>query len=129
MIVGIGVELVDTARFEATLDRFGDRFRERLFTADERAFSASPDSPRTARAAQSLAARFAAKLAARRALGAPRLAWQDIEVIRAGQEAPKLQLSGAALQVARSAGVDYIALTLTHDAKWCIGQVILESKP
>ena len=127
MIVGVGVELVDTARFEATLDRFGERFQERLFTAEERANLASSGSHRTARGAQSLAVRFAAKLAARRALSAPSLAWREIEVVRAGHGAPKLLLRGAAQQVARSVGVDYIALTLTHDARWCIGQVILES--
>jgi holo-[acyl-carrier protein] synthase len=116
VIVGIGVQFVDTARFEATLDRFGERVRDRLFTAEERAYSASSGSHRTARGAQSLAARFAAKLATRQALSAPSLPWREIEVIRA-----------AAQRVAGSVGVDCIALTLTHDAQWCIGQVILES--
>jgi len=127
VIVGVGIELVDTARFEATLARFGMRFRERLFTTDERAFSTSVHSTRTARGAQSLAARFAAKLATRRALNAPSLPWRDIEVVRVGHGAPTLLLRGAAQQVARSAGVDSIALTLTHDSQWSIGQVILES--
>jgi holo-[acyl-carrier protein] synthase len=127
VIVGVGVEIVDTARFEAVLDRFGERFRERLFTAEERAHLASSGSHRTERGAQSLAARFAAKLAARRALSVPSLPWREIEVVRAGHGAPTLLLRGAAQQVARSVGVDYIALTLTHDAQWCIGQVILES--
>lgn len=127
MIVGLGVELVDTARFEATLNRFGERIRERLFTADERFHSARSGAPRTARSVQSLAARFAAKLATRRALNAQGLAWRDIEVIRDGQGPPELLLYGGADEAARSVGVDSIALTLTHDAKWCIGQVILES--
>lgn len=127
MIVGIGVQLVDTARFEATLDQFGERVRERLFTAEERAYSASSGSHRTARGAQSLAARFAAKLATRHALSAPSLPWREIEVIRAGHGGPTLLLRGAAQRIAGSVGVDYIALTLTHDAQWCIGQVILES--
>lgn len=127
MIVGMGIELVDSARFEAVLDRFGDRIRKRLFTARECAYAVSPDSARTARAPLSLAARFAAKLATRRALAVPTLAWQDIEVTRSGSDAPRLMLAGEAKQVARSLGVDYLALTLTHDAKWCMGQVILES--
>lgn len=119
--------MVDTARFEAALDRFGERMRERLFTADERAYSGRSSSGRTARGSQSLAVRFAAKLATRRALNAPALDWRDIEVIRAGQGPPTLLLRGAAKQVARSLSVEQIALTLTHDAQWCIGQVILES--
>lgn len=127
MIVGLGVELVDTVRFEATLDRFGERVRERLFTAEERAYSAPSGSRRTARGVQSLAVRFAAKLATRRALHAPGLAWRDIEIIRAGHGPPALLLHRGARWAAQSVGVGSIALTLTHDAKWCIGQVILES--
>ena len=96
MIVGLGVELVDTARFEAALDRFGERLRDRLFTANERIASTPMGTRRTTRGVQGLAARFAAKLATRRALNAPCLAWRDIEVIRAGQGAPELLLHGGA---------------------------------
>jgi holo-[acyl-carrier protein] synthase len=126
VIVGLGVELVDTARFEAALDRFGERLRDRLFTANERVASARTGTRRTTRGVQGLAVRFAAKLATRHALNAPSLAWRDIEVIRAEQGPPELLLHGGADEAARSVGVGSIALTLTHDSKWCIGQVILE---
>ena len=124
MIVGIGVELVDLARFEALLDRYGDRMRARLFTAGEREYAA-----RKVRDGESLAARFAAKVAARRALRNPALRWQDIEVARERTGPPTLRLTGAARNAARNAGVSNIAVTLTHDATWCLGQVILESEP
>jgi len=65
VIVGLGIELVDLARFEMLLERYGDRMRARLFTEDERKYAA-----RKVRGAESLAARFAAKVAAR--LSAPR---------------------------------------------------------
>ena len=63
MIVGLGVELVELPRFEAALSRHGERLARRLFTPDERAYAAG-----RARGAESLAVRFAAKAAARRAL-------------------------------------------------------------
>lgn len=124
MIVGLGIEWVDLARFEALLDRYGDRMRARLFTAGEREYAA-----RKVRDGESLAARFAAKVAARRALRTPALCWQDIEVTRERTGPPTLRLTGAARSAARNAGVSNIAVTLTHDATWCVGQVILESGP
>jgi holo-[acyl-carrier protein] synthase len=127
VIIGLGVELVDTARFEALLDRFGERVSERLFTAGERTYAAPSHTRRTARGTQSLAVRFAAKLATRRALNAPVLAWREIEVIRNEPGGPTLLLRGTAKQIARSLGVGHITVTLTHDARWCLSQVILES--
>jgi holo-[acyl-carrier protein] synthase len=124
MIVGLGIELVDLARFEALLDRYGDRMRARLFTAGEREYAA-----RKVRDGESLAARFAVKVAAQRALRSPGPRWKDIEVVRGRTGPPTLRLAGAARSAARRAGVSNIAVTLTHDATWCVGQVILESGP
>lgn len=124
MIVGLGVELVDVARFDAALERFGERLRRRLFTAGERAFAA-----RRARDGQSLAARFAAKLAARRALGCGALGWGEVEVVREDGQAPTLRLHGEAASAARALRVTRVSLTLTHDPTWCIGQVLLEGGP
>ena len=124
MIVGVGIELVDRQRFEALLDRYGDRLRARLFTDGEREYAA-----RKQRDGESLAVRFAAKIAARRALHADALRLRDIEVIRDRLGPPRLHLMGSAERAARNAGVTNIALTLSHDAQWCVGQVILESAP
>jgi len=122
VIVGVGIELVDRARFESLLDRYGDRLRERLFTDGERGYAA-----RRRRDGESLAVRFAAKVAAKRALRTSALRWRDIEVIRGQEGPPTLRLAGGAERAARRAGVSTISLTLSHDAKWCVGQVILES--
>jgi holo-[acyl-carrier protein] synthase len=121
MIVGVGVGLVDVPRFEAALERFGSRMRERVFTEQERAYAA-----RRAAGAQSLAVRFAAKVAARRALGRPDLRWQELEVVRERGAAPSLRLHGRASRAAVALGVHTTTLTLSHDAAWGIGQVILE---
>jgi holo-[acyl-carrier protein] synthase len=122
VIVGMGIELVDVARFASLLERYGDRLRERLFTERERAFAA-----RGPRGAERLAARFAAKLATRRALRAGSLRWREIEVVREEGGPPALQLAGDAARCAQLAGVGKLALTLTHDSHFCVGQVVLES--
>ena len=122
MIVGLGIESVDVTRFEASLDRFGDRLRRRLFTARECAYAAA-----RARGAESLAVRFAAKLAARRALGKNGLPWRDLEIVREGRGAPTLHLHRAAAEAAQGLGVDRVSISLTHDRRWCLGQVVLEA--
>jgi holo-[acyl-carrier protein] synthase len=122
VIVGVGIELVDRERFQMLLDRYGERLRDKLFTDGERNYAA-----RKQRDGESLAVRFAAKLAARRALRTSGLRWRDIEVVRDRRGPPVLRLTGSAERAASRAGVSRIALTLTHDAQWCVGQVILES--
>ena len=122
MIVGLGIESVDVTRFEASLDRFGDRLRRRLFTARECAYAAA-----RLRGAESLAVRFAAKLAARRALGKNGLPWRDLEIVREGRGAPTLHLHRAAAEAAQGLGVDRVSISLTHDRRWCLGQVVLEA--
>ena len=69
---------------------------------------------------------MAAKIAARRALGLASVPWHEIEVERARGRAPRLALHGSAARAAARLGVTHTALTLTHDAVACIGQVVLE---
>jgi holo-[acyl-carrier protein] synthase len=124
LIVGLGVELVDTARFGRAAARFGGRLERRLFTRGELAYAARRGA---AGAAESLAARFAAKLAARRALGLRALAWHDVEVARGAEGPPELRLHGAAALRAAALGVRRAALSLSHDGSSCIGHVVLEN--
>lgn len=105
MIVGIGVDVVDIARFIATLERT-PRLREKLFTAAEREL---PDS--------SLAARFAAKEAIAKALGAPGdLAWHDATVHRTPGGPPTVDLRGSVLRRSQSLGIRTWHLSISHDA-------------
>jgi holo-[acyl-carrier protein] synthase len=105
MIVGIGVDVVDVARFEATLVRT-PALRGRLFTAAESAL-----------ATESLAARFAAKEAVAKALpmawDGP-LPWRSIEIINDPRGAPSVSLSGALHDSAAKAGVGEIRVSLSH---------------
>ena len=122
MILGLGVALVETERFRAVGARFGERFERRVFTPGERRYVA-----RRVRGFESLAVRFAAKLAMRRALGLERAPWHELEVVRRRGEAPTLVLHGSALAVARERGVKRTALSVTHDASLCVAHVVLES--
>lgn len=105
MIVGVGIDVVDVARFLATLDR-APRLVEKLFTPRER------DVPPT-----SLAARFAAKEAIAKALGAPgTMHWHDATVLRVAGARPEVEIRGTVAARAAELGVDRFHLSLSHDA-------------
>jgi holo-[acyl-carrier protein] synthase len=131
MILGIGNDIIDIQRIEATIDRFGDRFLSRIFTAQERAKS----DPRAAPAA-SYAKRFAAKEACAKALGTGLrrgVFWRDMGVINLPTGRPTLKLTGgAAEQLKRITppGCDArIDLTLTDDYPWAEAIVIISALP
>ena len=116
MIVGVGVDLVDLARFKESLDRTPG-LADRLFTATERGLGI-----------ESLAATFAAKEAVAKALGAPRgLQWHDVEVIRSESGRPSLQMSGSVAAAASGLGVVTWHVSLSHDAGMAIAMVVAES--
>ena len=95
MIIGIGSDLIDIRRIEATLERFGPRFIERIFTPLER-----EKSDRRANRAESYARRFAAKEACAKALGTGfrrGVFWRDMGVVNLPGGRPTLQLTGGAL--------------------------------
>lgn len=105
MIVGVGIDVVDVARFLATLER-APRLVEKLFTPEER------DVPPT-----SLAARFAAKEAIAKALGAPgNMEWHDAIVRRVVGGPPEVEIRGTVLARASELGIDRFHLSLSHDA-------------
>lgn len=127
MIVAIGIDVVEVARVRRLAGgrRPGsraERFLARVFTPLERSLCQA----RKDRAG-CLAARFAAKEAVVKALGAPAgVRWTDIEVIRSGG-APSVRLAGEAARAARRLGVRAVHLTLTHDAGIAAAAVVLES--
>ena len=115
-IAGIGVDVVDLARFERAVGRT-PRLRERLFAESER------DLP-----LRSLAGRFAAKEALMKALGeATGVTWHDMEVVSDAQGNPSMRLTGTALAIAERRGITNIHLSMSHDAGIAIAQVIVES--
>lgn len=113
--MGIGVDVVDVARFEASLERT-PALRARLFTENERGL-----------AVRSLAARFAAKEAVAKAIGAPPgLSHLDAEVCSGAYGRPELHVSGRVAEVAATLGVTRWHVSLTHDGGVAIAYVIAE---
>jgi holo-[acyl-carrier protein] synthase len=125
MIVGVGIDVVEVARIERILARHGERALGRLFTAAEVETCAE----RTDQA-DCLAARFAAKEAALKALGSgkiPDIRWVDLEVTRAPSGKPSLNFRRGAGSLGKKLGVDSIWLSLSHEGGYACAVVVLES--
>ncbi len=132
MIVGIGSDLCNIERIQNSLDRFGDRFVQRVFTAVEQAKSER----RTLTRAATYAKRFAAKEAFSKAVGTGFKAgvfMRDIGVVNLPSGAPTLALTGGAkarLDALVPAGhAPHVHLTMTDDHPWAQAFVIIEARP
>jgi holo-[acyl-carrier protein] synthase len=124
MIIGSGIDVVEIERIQHSVDRFGARFLDRVYTTGEQLYCL-----RKRNSAESLAARFAAKEAAAKALGtgiSSGVSWLEIEVIREPGGRPSLRFDGRAADWARRLGVVHSALSLTHSAGLAVASVILE---
>ena len=124
MIVGTGVDLAEVPRIRASIERFGARFIERIYTPAEIAYV-----ERKANRWERYAARFAAKEAGMKAIGTGwkrGVRWQDFEVGNLPSGKPTLRLHGVAARVADKLGVRNVSLSLTHTAELGMAHVILE---
>ena len=124
MIVGTGVDLAEVPRIRASIERFGARFIERIYTPAEIAYV-----ERKANRWERYAARFAAKEAGMKAIGTGwkrGVRWQDFEVANLPSGKPTLRLHGVAARVADKLGVRNVSLSLTHTAEVGMAHVILE---
>jgi holo-[acyl-carrier protein] synthase len=124
MIVGSGIDLAEIDRIQRSVDRFGRRFLDRVYTATEQAYCL-----RKRNSAESLAARFAAKEAGAKALGTGigyGVNWLEIEVVREPSGRPTLRFHGRAAQVAAALGVARAALSITHTRDLAMASVVLE---
>src|SRR5277367_5651743 len=125
MLVGTGIDIVEIERIAKSIDRFGDRFLERIFTPEEIAYCRRKKS-----FAESFAARFAAKEAGAKALGTGiqhGVTWKELEVRRQPGHRPTLHLTGRALEFANRLGVTHVSLSLTHTAALAMASVQLEN--
>ena len=125
MIVGTGIDIAEVARIRQSIERFGRRFLERIFTAGEIRYCDSK-----ANRFERYAARFAAKEAAMKALGtgwSQGVRWQDCEVARLPGGRPTIQFHGKAADFAAKLGANRAALSLSHTREQAIAHVILES--
>ena len=125
MVLGTGTDLIEIARIGQSIARYGDRFLARIFTPREIAYC-----QRKKNAAESFAARFAAKEATAKALGtgiSHGVTWLEMEVVREPSGRPLLQLTGRAAARARALGVTRISLSLTHSRDTALAVVIMEN--
>ena len=124
MILGSGIDLVEIGRIQQSMDRYGSRFLDRVYTGAEQAYCR-----RKRASAESFAARFAAKEAGATALGtgiSQGVSWLEIEVVRQPSGRPSLQLHGRAAEIAARLGVVHAALSITHTAEVAMASVVLE---
>ena len=124
LIIGVGTDLVEIKRIERTMQRYGERFLNRVFTERERA-----ECLRRPNEAEALAARFAAKEAAMKALGTgyrQGVVFQDLEVRHQPTGKPELLFSGIARERAVALSVRAAHVSLTHDGGNALAVVILE---
>ena len=131
MILGIGSDLIDIRRVEKTIERYGDRFIDRIFTEVERA-----KAERRANRIDTYAKRFAAKEACAKALGTGLRAgvfWRDMGVVNLPSGRPTMRLTGGALerlQAITPAGCEArIDLTITDEYPMAQAFVIISAEP
>jgi len=133
-VIGHGVDLVLVARIASSIAEHGQRFIDRVYTKGEQAECVAGGlealtAPQRARAMRRLAARFAAKEAAMKALGtglADGISWQDIEIVNLATGQPTLMVTGRAEQLATQRGIAHWHVSLSDQDYWAIASVIAE---
>jgi holo-[acyl-carrier protein] synthase len=124
VIVGTGIDIVEVPRIAAAVERFGERFLNRVFTPGEIRYCCSKQN-----VMERFAARFAAKEAAFKAIGTGwrhGVTWNDVEVGREPGGRPTICFGGLAAEFAAKLGVRRASLSLSHTPAQAIAQVILE---
>lgn len=124
MIVGSGIDIAEVDRIRQSVERYGARFVERVFTPAEIAYV-----ERKANKYERFAARFAAKEAGMKAIGTGwrrGVRWQDFEVTNLPSGKPTLKFHGVAARFAQRLGVRNVALSLTHTKENAMAFVVLE---
>src|SRR3982751_6621706 len=123
-LLGIGVDLVECARIQHSLDRFGEKFLRRVFTDGEIEYSMSMKFP-----ARHLAARFAGKEAVSKAFGTgigKAMGWRNIDIRKKKSGEPFLFFSGPAEAFAAERGVASALITLSHTETYAVAYAVLQ---
>ena len=121
-IVAHGIDLVDCPRIEQMIERHGERFIKRVFTATEQAYA-----EKNKNEVEKLAGRFAAKEAVLKLVGTGwrgRIAWTDIEIINNAAGQPEVTLGGEVKKIADKLGIKHISVSITHTANFAIASAV-----
>jgi len=125
LIVGLGIDIAEVGRVKAAIERYGETFLRRVYTANEREYC-----ERFKNKYERYAGRFAAKEAVMKALGTGwgrGVRWVDVEVVREKGGRPTIELAGEAANIAGRLHVKNIAVSITHTAEQAFAQVIFEN--
>ena len=125
MILGTGIDIIEVARIARSVEKFGERFLQRVLVADEIAYCRAHKNP-----APFLAARFAAKEAVSKAFGTgigAQLGWRDIEIRRKESGEPFIVLHGKGAELFAARGAKQLHVSLTHTEIYAAATAILES--
>jgi holo-[acyl-carrier protein] synthase len=120
MIHGIGIDIVQISKFKKAMDRWGERFTYRIFTADELNYSQTKSFP-----PESLAVRFAAKEALFKAMGRG-LSWKEVEIRPLISGKPEINLTGRSAHIKEELALSQIHVSLSHHGDYAVAEVLLE---
>ena len=124
-VLGIGIDLVENVRIQHSIERFGDRFLHRVFTAGEIAYCQSMKFPE-----RHFAARFTAKEALSKAFGTgigKAMGWKEIDVRKKPSGEPFVVLEGGATKLANERGVTKVWISLSHTEHHAMATIVLEA--
>lgn len=118
MDITVGVDIIEIDRVARAVERWGQRFLERIYTPGEVAFCRGRS--------ERLASRFAAKEAVMKALGTGTrgVGWREVEVVREPGEAPSIVLHGRASRRAQALGIESLAVSLSHSREYAVASVV-----
>jgi holo-[acyl-carrier protein] synthase len=118
----VGIDIIEISRIKMAISRWGDRFLQRVYTPQELALYRGK--------VESLAARFAGKEAAIKALSIPGtiIAWRDVEILSESNGKPVVHLYSQALKQARKLGLEGVGISLSHSREYAVAVVIGETK-
>ena len=125
-IVAHGIDLVDCPRIEQMIERHGERFVNRVFTATEQAYAEANKNKM-----EKLAGRFAAKEAVLKLIGTGwrgKIAWTDIEIINNAAGQPEVTIAGEVKRIADELGIEHISVSITHTANFAIASAVALAK-
>jgi len=126
MILGLGIDIIEVERIRTSLEKFGDRFCERILLPGEMAYCKSHKRP-----APFVAARFAAKEAISKAFGTgigAQLGWQDMEIQRKDSGEPCVVLHGKGEELFKSRGASRLHISISHTEQYAAVVAILEKE-
>ncbi|MBT3379122.1 MAG: holo-ACP synthase [Lentisphaerae bacterium] len=127
MIIGLGIDVIEVARMQRTIERYGEKFLDHVFSSDEQ-----EDAPKGAGKPSYYAGRWAAKEAVAKALGTgigKDCGWTDVRVRRDELGKPRIELTGAAAKTSERLEAENIHISISHERHLACASAVIEAAP